>query len=289
MAKYRKKRSYNRRKSNGDFSKFKRIATISIWGILMIGILLLVGRYFVTSHNDAQDNTINGNPLSLQEVSLAPGMEIEKHSYTGYNVYFNSQYHIPNCVSYEITRMETTGEVPRCKNFEPDPNFKATAYPSDYIGSGYDRGHMAPAGDMKWSMEAMKESFYMSNICPQNKILNTGAWHKLEKRIREWANRDGSLIVVCGPILTPDMETIGKTKVAVPEKFFKVILAPNVKSPRAIGFIYKNDRCIGDMKDYAVSVDSVESLTGYDFFFNLPDEIENVIEAKCNFNEWNVR
>lgn len=276
-----------RKKSNLRVTNTKRMLLAFAWCALVVLGLFYVGRYFI---NDAQAKSKSenvGHYSELTDVALKPGMEVNVHDYKGFRVYFNNDYHIPNCVSYEIIRSETSGATPRYKNFEPDPNFRNTAYPSDYTRSGYDRGHMAPAGDMKWDNEAMHETFYMSNICPQNHSLNSGGWKKLEEKVRDWAYRDSSIIVVSGPILSNNMNRIGSTGVAVPERFFKVLLAPGVQKPRAIGFIYDNAPSKGETKNYAVSVDRVEAVTGYDFFHNLPDNIENRIESACNYNEWN--
>lgn len=281
------KKSRSRKKKQPNYSNIKKLLMASAWSAIVLFSLFFVGRYFF-NNLDAKDNVSHNCDFnSLIDVSLKPGMEVTIKDYKGFRVYFNNKYHIPNAVSYEILRTETSGDVPRYKNFEPDPNLSATAYPSDYTRSGYDRGHMAPAGDMKWDQDAMRETFYMSNICPQNHSLNSGGWKKLEEKVREWANRDSAIIVVTGPILSDDMNRIGKTGVAVPKRFFKVLLAPGVKNPRAIGFIYNNAQSKGEVKNYAVSVDRVEAVTGYDFFHNLPDSIENRIESACNYNQWN--
>ena len=148
---------------------------------------------------------------------------------------------------------------------------------------------MAPAGDMKWDEEAMRESFYMTNICPQVKALNTGAWNMLEGRVREWAKRDSVLIVATGPILGDSMPTIGDSKVAVPPRFCKIVMASHTSPMRAIAFIYDNARATGKLEDQAVSVDEVEEATGIDFFSTLPDEIEDAIEAQCDVKQWDQR
>lgn len=283
----KKKQKYKSRKSKGGV-EIKKIITIGSWLAILLLLLFFVGRYILK--NSMYEKPIEDLAgINLCEVKLAEIYPEEVYNYTGFRVYFNSKYHIPNCVSYELTRTEIKGKVPRYKNFDVDPNFAESANPRDYTNSGYDRGHMAPAADMKWSRDAMRESFYMSNVCPQNKSLNTGAWHKLENKVREWATRDSAIIVVCGPIFSDKIERIGDNGVAVPKAFFKVLFAPNVAHPRAIAFIYNNEKCKGEMKKYAVTVDSVESLTGYDFFVSAPDDIENKVESVCNFNEWNQR
>ncbi len=164
----------------------------------------------------------------------------------------------------------------------PDPDVRgAKAYTGDYTKSGYDRGHMVPAADMKWSKQAMKESFYMSNICPQNPNLNRGDWNDLEEKSRQWAKKYGAVYIACGPIYdTKRPKRIGNNKVAVPHAFYKVILINDKKNPQAIGFIFPNSAGHKPLKKYIVTVDSVEKRTNIDFFPALPDEVENRIEAE---------
>lgn len=146
---------------------------------------------------------------------------------------------------------------------------------------------MAPAGDMKWSDEAMRQTFFLTNICPQMKSLNTGAWKRLEEKCRQWAKADSAILIVCGPVLTDTLkEYIGDSRVAVPERFFKVVLAPYANPVRGIGFIMDNGRVEGGMQSAAVSIDEVERVTGHDFFACLPDEIETKVEAECDFPFW---
>ncbi len=134
----------------------------------------------------------------------------------------------------------------------------------------------------------MHNSFVMANICPQKHELNTGAWKTLEDKERLWAKRDSAIVIVAGPIYdSSDKETIGKNKVRVPSAFFKVLLAPYAQPLRAIGFVYPNMKCEGNMASYAVSVDNVEAMTGFDFFSALPDSLENEIESVVSFKEWN--
>ena len=223
----------------------------------------------------------------LMHVGMAGDTPSIPVSYTGMDLSFNPGMHVPNWVAWELTGEETKGTVSRKDRFENDPNVAGCAEDYDYLYSGYDRGHMAPAGDMKWSRQAMDETFYLTNICPQAHSLNAGAWLRLEEKCRTWAQADSAIIIVCGPILTDDIhEYLGDSRVAVPKRFFKVILSLHGQSPRAIGFIMNNGYVEGGMQQAAVSVDEVERQTGFDFFSALPDEIENAIESKCEFNLW---
>ena len=209
--------------------------------------------------------------------------------YTGFEVSFNPAHRIPNYVSWELLGSEVNGQVSRDSKFIADKDVYNCAEPSDYRGSGFDRGHMAPAGDMKWSSQAMADSHYLTNICPQTHALNGGRWKSLEEKCRQWALRDSALVIVCGPVLTDRLtRTIGKG-VSVPERFFKVILAPFADPPRAIGFIMPNFGHCDGLEVIAMPVDRVEQATGIDFFSCLPDSIEDRIEAHTNFRDWNRR
>lgn len=225
---------------------------------------------------------------SLERVTVPEGTPEELLRYRGMTVSFNPETHQPNYVAWELLGSEAAGEEPRSNDFQADPAVKGSATPEDYRYTGYDRGHMAPAGDMKWDPEAMRESFLMTNMCPQAPELNRGAWKKLEEKCRARAMADSAIIIVCGPIFDrpePSMR-LGSTGVAVPDRFFKVVLMPYVESPSAIGFIMPNGSVPGGMQTHAVPVDSVEAVTGFDFFGALPDEVEAAVESRCNFNRF---
>lgn len=209
--------------------------------------------------------------------------------HTGYTVSYNEALRLPNWVAYELTCEKTKGTVGRINRFLPDPQVNGICPDTrDYSNSGYDRGHMAPAADMKWDKKAMKESFFLSNICPQLHNLNAGDWKELEEKVRQWAQRDSVLLIVCGPIVKEKPKRIGVNKVAVPTAFYKVILSPAGKSPRAIGFIMEHKKGNRSLRSYAVSVDSVEFLTGIDFFPALPDEIEQKVEKEYVIRQWGL-
>ena len=211
--------------------------------------------------------------------------------YTGFTVSFNSQTKLPNWVAYELTKEETEGQVKRNSNFYPDPELKVKqADNNDYRNTGWDRGHMAPAGDMKWSEQAMFESCYFTNICPQNKNLNGGDWRALEERCRTWAQKYGKVQIVCGPILG-DMKngTLGDNKVAIPDAFFKVLLVKIADVYEGIGFIFENKAGHKNLGEYAMSIDSVEHITGLDFFHQLPNRVENKLEANYHKDVWAIK
>lgn len=235
------------------------------------------------------DSTVNTTSDfgDLLSVSTPANTKSEIKDYEGFRVSFNKDNRTPNWVSWELLASETDGSSPRNNNFWQDTDLEGCPGTWDYTGSGYDRGHLCPAADQKWSDNAMNDCFVLANICPQDHALNSGAWSTLEKKERLWAKRDGKLIIIAGPIYTDsDSQRIGDAGVRVPSSFFKVIIAPDLNQPRGIGFVYPNMKAPGNMQLYSMTVDEVEKLTGYDFFYNLPDDIENKIESVTSFKEW---
>ncbi len=238
--------------------------------------------------SEASKTTPTINFKELDKVAVSKALPSVVKEYEGFTVNFNPENKTPNYVAWVLQGNETDGAIGRSNKFWTDTELKGCPDTRDYSRSGYDRGHICPAGEQKWSVEAMHHSFVMANICPQKHELNTGAWKTLEDKERLWAKRDSAIVIVAGPIYdSTDKETIGRNKVRVPSAFFKVLLAPYSSPMRAIGFVYPNMRCDGNMQAYAVSVDEVEKMTGFDFFTALPDDIEDDIESIVPFKDWN--
>ena len=192
----------------------------------------------------------------------------------------------PVWVAEHLTREKAQGRVAvRSDDFRADGDLQqgSRAELSDYRGSGYDRGHMAPAADMAWDEQAMSESFYLSNMVPQVGVgMNRGIWAELEKRVRGWVLERGELYVYSGPIyLAGDTETIGSNKVAVPGFLYKVVLDPRHRE--VIALIMPNRKLkTEDLPNYLVTVREVEKETGLHFFSALPAaELEQVEVAKA--------
>lgn len=210
--------------------------------------------------------------------------------YEGFNVSFNPAHHQPNYSSWELTREEVDGTGERKSNFRADKDVYCCPTLADYRNSGYDRGHMAPAADMKWSTQAMADCHYLTNICPQDHKVNGGIWNTLENKCRAWAERDSAIIIICGPVLSDYMpKTVGQSQVSVPARFFKVVLAPFANPPRAVGFIIPNYPVDATLESMSMSVDDVEAATGFDFFSALPDDIENFVESRNSYGLMNIR
>ena len=212
---------------------------------------------------------------------------------TAFVISYNVNTMCPNYVAWRLTPQRVEGSVKRKDEFAEDMSMgESTRLTSaDYAGSGYDRGHMCPAGDNKHDAKAMNESFLMTNVCPQNHNLNKGDWNELEQQCRQWVADYGDLYIVCGPIFdSKNPAKIGrrkKMKVSVPDRFFKVVLSMG-EHPKAIGFVYPNQATSREMRSYCVSVDDVEKATGIDFYPELPDDTENRVERACNPAAWGI-
>ena len=292
MKKSRKRPTKKSRKSSGN--------KVALLAVVLFLIPVLYGIYLCTPRLQAAISSITINsPHAPKQEKHYDELEIPLLSdsgrsqqvirHTGYTVSYNSTLRLPNWVAYELTREEARGTEKRSDRFVADPQIEGTTVTNaDYARSGYDKGHMAPAADMKWSRTAMKESFYFSNICPQHPELNRRKWKDLEEKIRDWGIADSAVVIVCGPIIGKSNATIGRNKVTVPQRFFKVILSPYTNPPRAIGFLFPNERSVAPLHSYAVTVDSVEQVVGMDFFSALPDELENAVEAELTPSQWGI-
>lgn len=230
-------------------------------------------------------------PADYEIPLCTAGQQEQCITHTGYRVSYNSDWHLPNWVAYQLTAEEVAGEEERSNKFLPDPQVDGDpVLTSDYTHSGYDRGHMAPAADMKWSEQAMRESFYMTNICPQNHSNNAGDWKDLEVFVRDLATAYGNIYICCGPVVSDTSRTIGSVRrIVVPEAFYKVLLRQKADGAwTAIGFVMPNAAGNRPLMTYMLPVDSVENRVGIDFFPLLPDSIENAIESDYTVSDWVV-
>ncbi len=207
--------------------------------------------------------------------------------HTGYSLVYDESHEQAKWVAYELTAAETGKRFERTDDFLEDPLISTgSATDEDYKGSGYDRGHIAPASDMGWSAETMAESFYYSNMSPQEPSFNRGIWKKGEDLVRTWAVAYGNLFVVAGPVLHKGLRTIGPHSVSVPEFYYKVILDPQKGQERGIAFVIPNEGSRRPLTDFVVTIDSVERLTGINFFPSLPDKEEEHFESTVCIECW---
>ncbi len=227
------------------------------------------------------NNPSSGYPLTTTTDTIL--------SYTGFDLGYNEQFEQASWVAYVLTRGKIeSGHVDRTNNFRPDKSITTgSASLKDYKGSGFDRGHLAPAGDMKWNPIAMSESFLMSNMSPQAPSFNRGIWRRLEEQVRSWAIEKDSLYVITGPVLEPIDSFIGENEVGVPGLYFKVLVDLSPPDHDFIAFILPNTGSADDLDQYAITVDSLEIITGYDFFADAPDqEVIDWMEKHLALDRW---
>ena len=207
--------------------------------------------------------------------------------YKAITIYFNRSLRIPTCVAYELTNTMVamadapTAEKRKSHKFNADPNVAGSPDWGDYRKSGFTRGHMAPAMDMRWDHQAMSECFLMTNMCPQAEKLNNGPWRHLEESVHRWAKLDASIWVYTGPIMGSSVRHIGpKNDIAVPVAFYKVLYAPGQR--RAIAFIYENkENQGGGLAAHATTVAQVERRTGINF-----TGIPTAMKQQSNLPDW---
>ena len=261
-------------------SKQHRFGLIAFFILLILAILVTIEpwkkytRSAQTALGEAPPPSISIHwenlAIAYPETSLADTIL----SYKGFDLGYNEASEQASWVVYILTKEELeSGSISRTDDFRTDKSLASgSAALSDYRGSGYDRGHMAPAGDMKWDPEAMSQSFLLSNMSPQTPSFNRGIWKKLEEQVRQWALDKDSLYVITGPVLTRVESTIGENSVWVPAYYYKVIVDLSPPEHGMIAFLLPNEGSDQDLNSYAISVDSLESITGYDFFARAPDQ-----------------
>ncbi len=204
--------------------------------------------------------------------------------YININIAYNEEHEQALWVCYLLTKEHLNNPVCKRKNyFKTDLNINSkSATSNDYYKSGYDRGHLAPAADMLWSEDAMLESFYMSNISPQKPGFNRGVWKKLEGRTRKLALSEDSIIIITGPIFHNPMGSIGENKVTIPAYYYKILVDISAPNLGAVAFVIPNRNTKLSLDKFAISIDSLERISGLNFMEALPDDLEKQLESICD-------
>ena len=209
--------------------------------------------------------------------------QLVRHTY--YSLSYSEENEQAEWVYYKLTPEMLKKKVKRRDNYYSDTNITTnSASKKDYIGSKHDKGHLVPARNMLFSNHAMLQSFYMSNIAPQNSSFNQGIWRRLENIIREWVKSEGEMHIVTGGVFSNNLGKIGSNHVTIPAYFYKIIYSE--ENNKMIGFIIPNKKNSSELKDLAYSVDSIESLTNINFFYQIDDEIENALESDKKTQDW---
>lgn len=266
-----------------------------------IYLLVITFAFFSSCYSiptDMEDDSLDNEPVCKTTEHVFPS-NLENPCFTdtedvivyyGFTSSYNHSTLVPNWVAWELTAEEVEGELSFKPSFSLDPNLEGRqASREDYSNSGWDKGHMAPRADMKWSELSLVESYYFTNICPQNHNMNAYDWCTVEKLCRKMALKHGVVFVVCGPIFTTnEYGTIGDNKVMVPDYFFKAMLVPSGDSYESIAFVMQNSEERHSLCEYAMTVDSLESILGRDLFMNLDNEVESIVESIVDFGFWGI-
>lgn len=269
----------NRSQGSGKNS----IAKLGIFAAILSALIFIFNRF---TGSNIPTPTSSSESTSTNEFDFLPA---GSHGQLVYNPYFAlsyvDDYEQAEWVAYELTAENLNKNwVERADEFLPDDRIKGgSATLADYRNSGYDRGHLVPAADMAFSEEAMRYSFLLSNISPQAKNFNKGIWRELEEVTRNWAEQNKALYVVSGPVLSQSPKGEIGNGVAVPSAYFKILLDVTEPQQKGIGFIIPNEVSFEPLYKFAVSIDKVEAVTGFDFFPNLDAEL---LEKDFNLDLW---
>lgn len=252
-------------------------------------LLLLVFVYKLKSQSQRQD-IVATQALEVPICSKGFPEDHQIRQTKGYTLCYRESYEQSEWVAYTLTKQKLQPQTKRKDNFRADPAIlTGSSDPSDYKASGFDKGHLAPCADFLYDFEAMNDTFFMSNMSPQQPQFNRGIWKKLEEKVREFAAKYDILYIVTGPVLEKALDQyqkIGQNNVAVPEYYYKVLLAKSSKDFYGIGYILPNEKQDLPLLSYALPISAVEKRTGLDFFSLLDDKTEKKVESQVDLLLW---
>jgi endonuclease G len=258
----------------------------------IIAILLFCGVLYVEFYLEQKEQetivdsgkTVKNNTNEFFLPTSTTGQIIH---HEGYSLSYSEPNEQAEWVAYELKKEHLSNSNFKRPYFEIDAAVKTGAADwQNYKNSGFDRGHLCPAGDRAYSQKAYNETFLTSNISPQRHDFNSGIWNTLEQKVRYWASKYNGVFVVSGGVLNGDMETIGDEQVAVPNQFYKILIDTNSGKTKMIAFLMPHENSQKPLYKFVVPVDSIEVLTGIDFFPELEDTLEDKLEASANYKEW---
>lgn len=282
MAKFR--RNHQRKGLGINMSK------VLLFAVILVVALVFCFRHLESFFPSTQASKPVVTSLPAEERFFIPGNstgQIIHHDH--FSLSYVEKYEQAEWVAYDLTVQELNRpRVKRYRRFNPDYSVSTrSSFHRDYSGSGYTRGHLAPAADMAFDSIAMKQSFYMSNISPQTRAFNNGIWRELEEQVRDWGRKNKQVYIVTGPVFKEILGYLGENRVAVPGHFFKVILDLTVPEKKAIGFLIPNKTSTDPLRNFATSIDRIEEETGLDFFMDLmPTQLEEQLESSLDLSLW---
>ncbi|AOZ98718.1 DNA/RNA non-specific endonuclease [Flavobacterium commune] len=250
------------------------------------GIILLAGVFWTSQQYGIQQKTALSKSGDLNfYLPKSTTSQIVKHQY--YTLSYSEKAEQAEWVAYELKKNNIKKSDFKRPFFIEDPKVKTqSADWRNYKKSGYDKGHLCPAADMEFDINAYNDTFFTSNISPQNHAFNSGIWNRLEQKVRFWAVKNDGLFVITGGVLKGNLKAIGKEKVFVPNYFYKILLCNSKGKYKVLAFLVPNEKSSQSIYNYVVSIDKLESVTGIDFFPKLDDELENNLEKNVDLNLW---
>lgn len=254
-----------------------------------VTLLLLIVSCKETDTIDSKDkitaNSLSSSNLNFNFLPSSTTNQIITHD--NYSLSYNEKFEQAEWVAYRLEKKKLVSNKFQRPFFTEDSKVKTgSADWRNYKKSGYDKGHLCPAGDMKFSKKAYDDTFYTSNISPQLHDFNDGVWNRLEEKVRYWTSKYNCLYVVTGGVLQSGLKTIGKENVAVPNYFYKVLVYKLDSKYQMIGFLVPHKNSDLPLYNFVVAVDKIEKMTAIDFFPNLDDATENELEKNSNYKKW---
>lgn len=259
----------------------------------VIAILIVLGVYayeHFLNEEEKEAHVLNGTIIKkdTNDYFLPTSTTGQVIHHEGYSLSYSESHEQAEWVAYELKKAHLAKTNFKRPYFEIDLAVKTgAAHWRNYKKSGYDRGHLCPAGDRRYSQFAHDETFLTSNISPQKHSFNSGIWNKLEQKVRYWASKYNGVFVATGGVLTGKMKTIGEEDVAVPNQFYKVLIDTNTGKTKMIAFLMSHQDSNRPLYEFVVPVDHIEALTGIDFFADLDDALENSLEKSGSYKDWN--
>ena len=258
----------------------------------IIAIIIIIGIYSYEHFQNSEEKAEivkEGQSVkkNTNEYFLPTSTTNQIIHHQNYSLSYSEPHEQAEWVAYELKASHISSTNHKRPYFEIDEAVKTgAAHWRNYKNSGYDKGHLCPAGDRRFTKEAHDETFLTSNISPQEHEFNSGVWNRLEQKVRYWAKKNDGIFIVTGGVLKDNLKTIGEGKVAVPNQFYKIILDNTNGKIKVLAFLVNHQDSDLPLYKFVVSVDEVEALTGIDFFPELEDTIENKLEASSSYKNW---
>jgi endonuclease G len=264
--------------------KFKK----NFWSVFSFGIIIVLIFVLFSASVLLPDNSENEKRNESHSFDFLPSSttnQIIKHDY--FTLSYSEKNEQAEWVAYELKKSYVRNANFKRPYFIEDSKVKTgSADWRNYKKSGYDKGHLCPAGDMEFALNAYNDTFFTSNISPQIHDFNGGIWNRLEQKTRYWATKYDGVYVITGGVLNSSLKTIGKEEVSVPNYFYKILLDNSNGDYKMIAFLVPNIKSSKPIYDFVVSVDRIEKLTGINFFPKLNDKTENSLEKNSDYKAW---